>query len=62
MSDEFGDSDQSESGEDFSASEDEWKPDKGDNVASDDDEDDEVDTEGQTELEDSIVTGKDKKT
>lgn len=59
----FSDSEQSESGEDFSASEDEWKPGKGEVDVSDDDDDDEeeVDVEGQTELDESSATGKDTK-
>lgn len=60
MSDVFSDSEQSESGEDFSASEDEWTPGKADDDGSDDDGSDD-DAEVQTELDESIVTQKDTK-
>lgn len=56
----FSDSDQSESGKDFSASEDEWTPGKGDDDGSDKDEE-EVDAEGQTEPDESSATEKDSK-
>lgn len=60
MSYAFSDSDASESGEDFSASEDEWKPGKGDDDDSDDNEDDD-DTEDRTELDESSATDRDTK-
>lgn len=54
------DSDQDESGEDFSPSEDEWTPGKADDDGSDDDED-ETFIEGQTEVDESSPTDKDTK-
>lgn len=50
----FSDSDQSDSGEDFSASEEEWTPGKGYDDGSDDD-DEEVYAEGQKELNGSTA-------
>lgn len=60
MSNVFSDSEQSESGEDFSVSEDEWTPGKADDDVSDDD-GSEDDAEDQTELDESSVIQKDTK-
>lgn len=52
MSKIFEDSDENESGEDFSASEDDWQPDKAsDSGESEDDDDDDFVTANETSLE-----------
>lgn len=60
MSNVFSDSDQDESGEDFSPSEDEWTPGKADEEDSDDD-DEETFIDVQTEADESSATDKDTK-